>query len=115
MEVFNLGAKKDVSDNADVKKVAIAAAADLTFDAYYFTSDQVLRYHKHPVGDQIFVITEGKGTFFLDDGTETTKEVGPGDVVVVPKDTWHKLVPIGGELVAAQATKAGAGLEWRDE
>jgi len=39
--------------------------------------------------------------------------VALGSVVLAPKGTWHKVVAGNATMVAAQATKAGAGMEQR--
>jgi quercetin dioxygenase-like cupin family protein len=84
----------------------------LTADTYYFKPGQILAYHRHPDGDQIFFILKGQGTFYLDNGTEEQIEVREGSIIYVPKGIYHKL-EANGELVACQATKAGAGNQAR--
>jgi quercetin dioxygenase-like cupin family protein len=42
--------------------------------------------HQHDTSMEIVVIQSGRGTFTLDGGT---REVGPGDTVMVPKATQH--------------------------
>ncbi|MFQ5428472.1 MAG: cupin domain-containing protein [Thermodesulfobacteriota bacterium] len=103
---------KEFTDEA-VKKVTYIKTDKLTEDTYYFNAGQVLAYHKHPTGDQIFFVQEGEGTYYLDDGSEETTELKPGVVVLAPKDTWHKIVAKT-ELVVSQATVQPAGLMQRD-
>lgn len=93
-----------------VKKIVLAATEELSVDVYYFAPGQVLAYHKHPTGDQVFTIIQGEGRFHLDPGTEVTREVQAGDVILVPKDTWHQLVNRGADsLIAIQSTRQPAG------
>lgn len=99
---------------ANVNKVAHLKGNDITSDTYYFEPGQVLKYHRHPNGEQIFFILKGKGQFFLDDGQEKAIDVSEGSSVFVPTGVWHKLVNAStGQMVAVQVTKAGAGMESR--
>lgn len=104
--------KPQFTDNT-VNKVNNFTGEDLTTDTYYFKPDQVLAYHRHPEGDQVFFILKGQGKFYLDNGTEEAIEVKEGSIVYVPKAVWHKLVATDGEMVACQATKSGAGMQAR--
>lgn len=99
------------NDNA-VTKVNNFTGADLTVDTYYFKAGQVLAYHQHPEGDQVFFILRGEGKFFLDNGSESEINVQDGSIVYVPKGVWHKLVA-NTEMYACQSTKAGAGMKGR--
>ncbi len=95
-----------------VSKVNNFTGEDLTTDTYYFRPGQVLDYHRHPEGDQVFFILQGEGKFYLDNGSESVIEVKDGSIIYVPKGIWHKLENTGsGELYACQATKAGAGMQ----
>jgi mannose-6-phosphate isomerase-like protein (cupin superfamily) len=49
------------------------------------------RLHKHPY-DEILIVLEGRAR--LDDGTET-REVGAGDIVVIPAEQPHAFVNVG--------------------
>ncbi len=99
---------------ANVNKVAHLKGSDITSDTYYFEPGQVLKYHRHPNGEQVFFILRGKGRFFLDDGAEKTIDVTEGSSILVPAGVWHKLVnDANGQMVAVQVTKAAAGMESR--
>jgi quercetin dioxygenase-like cupin family protein len=41
--------------------------------------------HRHPYAE-VFLVQDGEGVFRTEDGE---RAVGPGDLVVVPQDTWH--------------------------
>ncbi|NPV27393.1 MAG: cupin domain-containing protein [Firmicutes bacterium] len=94
-------------------KVNNFTGEDLTADTYYFKSGQVLPYHRHPHGDQVFFILKGEGNFYLDNGGEEVVEVNEGSIIYVPAGVWHKLENTGTELIASQVTAAGAGHEPR--
>ncbi|WP_328812217.1 cupin domain-containing protein [Paradesulfitobacterium ferrireducens] len=96
-----------------VNKVNNFTGQDLTTDTYYFKPGQVLAYHQHPEGDQVFLILKGEGKFYLDNGSEEVIDVKEGSIVYVPKGVWHKLENTGSEMVACQATKSGAGMQSR--
>lgn len=51
--------------------------------------------HRHPTFDETFIICEGHYEFQLD---ETMLNLGPGDVVFVPRGTLHRFVSIGPEI-----------------
>lgn len=99
--------------DAGVNKVAVFAGSDVTADTYYFKPGQVLDWHRHPNGEQVFFILRGQGRFHLEAAGEQVFDVTAGSTVMVPAGVWHKLVNGGADMVAAQVTKAGAGFEGR--
>ncbi len=111
MDCVNVIEKKEFKEG-NVNKVAFIKTEQLGHDSYYFRAGQVLAYHRHPEGDQIFFVHEGKGKFYLDNGSEESVELKPGVCVLAPKGVWHKIVA-DGELVVSQVTKQGAGMETR--
>ncbi len=111
MEGTNVVEKKSFNDDA-VNKVTHVKTEGLAQDTYYFKAGQVLDYHKHPGGDQIFFVHEGTGTYYLDAGTEESLPLVAGCVVLAPKGVWHKIVA-DGELIVSQATVQPAGMEKR--
>jgi len=96
-----------------VNKITHIKTDALAQDTYYFKPGQVLAYHRHPGGDQIFFVHEGEGTYYLDAGSEESTALKPGVVVLAPKGVWHKIVA-SSELVVSQATVQPAGLEQRE-
>ncbi len=111
MEKANVCETKEFKDDP-VNKVTYIKTDSLTQDTYYFNAGQVLAYHRHPGGDQIFFVHEGEGTYYLDAGSEESTELKPGVTVLAPKGVWHKIVA-STELVVSQATVQPAGLEQR--
>ena len=65
-----------------------------------------MRVHKHLNNDELIFIHKGEGTLTLD---EETIEVKTGDVIFVPRGTWHGLDNTGKEnlLMAFQYSPAG--------
>jgi quercetin dioxygenase-like cupin family protein len=59
-------------------------------------------WERHPVGDEIVAVVEGATTLFLlIDGEEVAQAMGPGELVVVPQDTWHRFeTPDGVKVVS---------------
>lgn len=115
MSCVNIIEKKALAEGTAPSKVNLIAAKDVTADAYYFKPGQVLAWHRHPTGDQVFFIQSGTGTFFLQKDGEGEKsfKVGPENTVVAEKNVWHKLVADNGELIASQVTHQPAGMETR--
>ena len=65
-----------------------------------------MRIHKHLNNEELIFIHKGEGTLTLD---EESVEVKTGDVIFVPRDTWHGLYNTGKEnlLMAFQYSPAG--------
>lgn len=80
--------------------------SNISFCTEYMTPGRKMRVHKHLHHDELIFIHRGQGTFTLD---EQTIEVKTGDVVFVPKDTWHGLDNTGKEdlVMVFQYTPAG--------
>src|SRR3989337_527934 len=111
MNYANVVEKKEFK-NENVNKVNHIKSEQLTTDTYYFKPGQVLDYHRHPEGDQIFFVHEGEGTFCMDNGREESIGLKPGITVLAPRGVWHKTVA-NKELVVSPATKQPAGMEAR--
>lgn len=109
MQQANVAASGEFKDDA-VNKLTFIKTEQLVQDTYYFKPGQVLDYHRHPNGDQVFFVHEGEGTYYLDNGQEATADLKPGVVVLAPKGVWHKIVAKS-KLVVSQATAQPAGFE----
>ena len=111
MNYSNVLEKKEFKKE-NVNKVTQIKAEQLTADTYYFKPGQILDYHRHPEGDQIFFVHDGEGVFYIDSGKEESKTLKPGVTVLAPKGIWHKIVAKTC-LIVSQATKQPAGMEPR--
>jgi len=111
MNAANVTEKKEFREDI-VNKVTYLKTEALAQDTYYFKPGQVLDWHRHPGGDQIFFVHDGTGTFYLDEAGEKTTPLAPGCVVLAPKNVWHKIVAAT-ELTVSQATSQPAGMEKR--
>ncbi|MBI5682414.1 MAG: cupin domain-containing protein [Deltaproteobacteria bacterium] len=111
MESANVIQKKEFKEEG-VNKVTYIKTDQIVADTYYFKPNQVLAYHRHPEGDQIFFVHEGEGTFCLDDGKEECLALQPGVIVLAPKGVWHKITAKT-EFVVSQSTRQPAGMEPR--
>jgi mannose-6-phosphate isomerase-like protein (cupin superfamily) len=69
--------------------------------------------HRHPY-DEVFITQEGTATFLIG---EEQREVGPGQVVVVPAGQWHGFVNSGtGPLRQIDIhVSAGFETEWLEQ
>jgi len=48
-------------------------------------------WERHPNGDEIVLALEGRTTVILkSDAGEVRVELGPGEMVIVPRNTWHR-------------------------
>ncbi|MHB8469787.1 MAG: cupin domain-containing protein [Gaiellaceae bacterium] len=53
--------------------------------------------HRHPLSVEVIYVVEGRGTHWQEG---ETAELGPGDVVVVPRGVAHATIPhAGGEML----------------
>ncbi len=111
MNYLNVLEKKEFKEGS-VNKVTQIKSEQLTADTYYFKPGQVLDYHRHPEGDQIFFVHDGEGTFYLDNGKEESTGLKAGITILAPKGIWHKIVAKT-DLIVSQATKQPAGMEPR--
>lgn len=67
-----------------------------------------MRVHKHLNNDELIFIHGGEGTLTID---EETIEVKTGDVVFVPRGTWHGLDNTGKEVLQMVFQYSPAGFE----
>ena len=72
------------------------------------TPGRKMRVHKHLDNDELIFIHGGQGTLTLD---EERIEVKTGDVVFVPRDTWHGLDNTGSEVLQMVFQYSPAGFE----
>lgn len=111
MQQANILEKKEFKEDA-VNKLTFIKTEQLVQDTYYFKPGQVLDYHRHPGGDQVFFVQDGEGTYYSDNGVEEKVALRPGVVVLAPKGVWHKIIAKS-DLVVSQATAQPAGFEKR--
>ena len=98
-------------NDAVVPKIPVFIGSDITSEVYYFKPNQVLKTHRHPTGEQIFVFVKGSGKMIV--GNETY-DVNEGSEVFIKAGEWHEVTNGGsGEMVAVQITKVGAGAEFK--
>jgi mannose-6-phosphate isomerase-like protein (cupin superfamily) len=78
----------------------------ISFCTEDMTPGRKMRVHKHLDNDELIFIHKGQGALTLD---EQLVEVKTGDVVFVPRDTWHGLDNTGNEnlLMVFQYSPAG--------
>jgi mannose-6-phosphate isomerase-like protein (cupin superfamily) len=72
------------------------------------TPGRKMRVHKHLNNDELIFIHNGQGTLTLD---EESIEVKTGDVVFVPRNTWHGLDNTGKENLQMIFQYSPAGFE----
>ena len=98
-------------NDAAVPKIPVFSGNDMTSEVYYFKPNQVLKMHRHPNGEQIFVFVKGSGTMIVADKEHHVKE---GGLILVKAGEWHEITNGNENMVAVQITKVGAGAEFKD-
>lgn len=94
-----------------VPKIGVFTGNDITSDVYYFKENQVLKTHRHPEGEQIFVILKGEGKMKVGEKDYDIKE---GSTIMVKSGEWHEITNgSAGEMIAVQITKVNAGAEYK--
>lgn len=81
-----------VYDEQQVVKTNNFTGQDLTANTYYFKPGQVMGYQSQAGGDQVFVVLQGQGQFFLHNGQEETIDVEHGSIVYIPEGVKYKIV-----------------------
>lgn len=76
------------SSNAPVKNQSLAEAT--------LHSGQSTSLHLHPVAEEFYYVTQGKGLMRLG---EEKREVGPGDAILIPPGVAHQLTNTGTEML----------------
>ncbi|MEQ1860692.1 MAG: cupin domain-containing protein [Chthoniobacteraceae bacterium] len=66
--------------NAPVQKQSLAEAR--------VPAGSATQRHHHKLAEEFYFILEGRGTMELDGAT---REVGPGDCVLIPPGAWHTI------------------------
>lgn len=66
--------------NAPVEKQSLAEAS--------LAKGNQTQRHYHKLSEEIYFILEGQGTMEIDG---ETREVGPGDAILIPPDAWHQI------------------------
>jgi len=67
--------------NAPVQNQSLA-------EAYLPTGGSTQR-HYHKLSEELYFLLEGSGRMEIDG---TTRQVGPGDAVLIPAGAWHEMV-----------------------
>jgi mannose-6-phosphate isomerase-like protein (cupin superfamily) len=80
----------------------------ISFCMEEMTPGRKMRVHKHLNNDELIFIHRGEGTLTLG---EELIEVKTGDVVFVPRDTWHGLDNTGKEVLLMAFQYSPAGFE----
>lgn len=111
MQGVNVFEKKEFNDK-EVNQVTNLKTGRIVQVTYYFKPGQMLDYHRHPEGDQVFFTHEGEGACYTDEGKEEVIQLKPGVITIAPKGVWHKIVAATNLIVSA-ATTQPAGFEKR--
>jgi catechol 2,3-dioxygenase-like lactoylglutathione lyase family enzyme/mannose-6-phosphate isomerase-like protein (cupin superfamily) len=80
-------------ESADAELEGVFATVSGYRDGGVFTGEWAGRseWERHPVGDEIVMVLDGRTTLYtLDADGEHAHEMGRHDLVVVPRNTWHR-------------------------
>ena len=67
--------------------------------------------HNHPGVEEILYVVSGHGKQMVDDGSETWKEITPGDLIHIPPDMFHATINTGWEPLKMVAIYSPPGPE----
>lgn len=93
MKVYDVGAARE-------RFSALSERANEPLGSYYANSLGIGRYvpgtspwERHLNGDELLYVTDGRVSveILADDGASRTFEIGDGQLLVIPKGTWHQL------------------------
>lgn len=98
-------------DHNVVPKIPVFVGEDINSEVYYFNPNQVLKTHRHPAGEQIFIFLKGSGEMKLG---ESKFHVSEGSTIFVPRGEWHEITNGKEVMVTVQVTKVGAGAEYKN-
>lgn len=85
--VFNASEFLHPSDSEPVRSV-ITESADAAVVAWFVKPGQSISLHRHPVGQDTWVVLAGRGEYRLDTQGRT-QAIAAGDVVVAHRDEVH--------------------------
>lgn len=80
-----------VYEDHTVSKVNNFTGTDLTTNTYYFKAGQSLGYQSPRGGDEVFVVLQGQGQFYLNNGQEEAIDVETGSVMYIPNGVQYKV------------------------
>lgn len=94
-----------------VPKIPVFTGNDITSEVYFFKPGQVLKSHRHPSGEQIFIFLKGEGKIKVG---ENEFDVNEGSTVFIPTGEWHEITNGSkNKMTVVQVTKVGAGAEYK--
>ncbi|MCR1950620.1 cupin domain-containing protein [Clostridium sp. DSM 100503] len=94
-----------------VPKIPVFSGNDITSEVYFFKPGQVLKTHRHPNGEQIFIFLKGEGKIKVG---ENEFDVSVGSTVFIPTGEWHEITNGNKQnMTAVQVTKVDAGAEYK--
>lgn len=79
-------------DDRFVAKVNNFTGLNLTTNTFYFKPGQSLGYQAPAGGDEVFVVLQGQGQFYLNNGQEEAIDVENGSIVYIPNGVKYKIV-----------------------
>ena len=83
-----------IEEVADGMKRQIITGKNMTVARMYFDHDFVVPLHAHE-NEQITQVIEGTMRFWFGEDKSVTRDVGPGEVVVIPSNLHHGAQMIG--------------------
>ncbi|MBS5884426.1 MAG: cupin domain-containing protein [Clostridium sp.] len=94
-----------------VPKIPVFSGNDLISEVYFFEPGQVLKTHRHPNGEQIFIFLKGEGKIKVG---ENEFDVSIGSTVFIHAGEWHEITNGNKQkMTVAQVTKVNAGVEYK--
>ena len=96
MEIRNRGEQapfttKDGSTIRSLLDLSNAPVANQSLAEASLPAGAATDRHYHKQSEEIYYLLEGRGTMELDG---ETREVGPGDAILIPPGAWHQITAV---------------------
>jgi quercetin dioxygenase-like cupin family protein len=86
-----------VYEEQAVSRINNFTGQDLTSNTFYFKPGQTLAHQQPAGGDEVYVVLQGQGQFFLNNGMEETVNVETGSIMYIPNGIRYRIVNGPGE------------------
>jgi mannose-6-phosphate isomerase-like protein (cupin superfamily) len=119
MQKINVTQGKRYTFRTHINEILLPREEAECLEAFRVIVEPGRRTHRHVHGDteQLYHVISGAGAAHCDyaDGRRATLTMAPGDVLHIPRNTWHEIVCTGGEPLVYLCVDAFPGGKPADE